>query len=97
MTTTTPAPVSTTASDCSQDGRWGLMDNKSQTQGPVTDTHPHHCEQLFAWGIMGANGCKNTADNGEGTAQHPPPTTAGICLQGGPGANWHVTTNGQHR
>ena len=96
MTTTMPAPVSTTASNCLQDGRQGLMDNKGQTLGTATDTHPCHCEQLLTWGIMGANGHKNTAENGEGTAQHLPPTTVGICLQGGPGANRHVTTNRTH-
>jgi hypothetical protein len=91
---TTPASVCTAASDCSQDGRWGLMDDEGQTQGTVTDTHPHHCEQLLAWGISGANGHKNTADNREGPAQHPPPSTVGICSEGGVGANGHVTTNG---
>jgi hypothetical protein len=68
------------------------MDDKGQTRGTATDTHPRHCEQLLAWGIVGVNGRENTADNVEGTAQHPLPTTAGICSQGGAGANGHVTT-----
>ena len=53
---------------------------------------PHPYEHLLVRWFTPASWAMTKEENGGTRAQHPTPTTASICLQGGLGTNGHITT-----